>query len=408
MARALKYFAFFLLAVALLVGGMVAYIAIDGIPTYPKGQLTLKVDPTPERLARGRKFASMLCADCHMNPTTRVLSGRPFNDLPAQFGAAYVPNITQDPVHGIGSWTDGELVYLLRTGVKRDGHYAPPWMVKLPHLSDEDVYSIVTFLRSDDPWVHADPSEDQPSHPSFLMKFLAHVAFKALPYPEHPIPPPSKDPVALGRYLVAGLDCYGCHSADFKTFNVFEPEKTPGYLGGGNKLNDPNGHTIYSPNITMDAETGLGKWSEAQFARALRDGFRPDNSPVVPPMGRYLELSDEEVQAIYAYLKTVPPLHNPRKQGDVYEVGPNASAGKIAYYRYACQSCHGANGVGSCDLRGAHRKYKTDAEIINWIRDPSKLSAGTKMPTWDGVIAEGDYASLVTYVRLLGAGGGAN
>jgi mono/diheme cytochrome c family protein len=408
MGRILKYLGIFLAVVVVLVGGMLAFIAIDGIPKYPPGHLSLKVEATPERLVRGKKFASMLCAGCHMNPTTRVLSGRPFSDLPHEFGTVYVPNITQDPVHGIGSWTDGELVYLLRTGVKRDGQYAPPWMVKLPHLSDEDLFSIVAFLRSDDPWVRAAPDQNQPSHPSFLAKFLAHVAFKALPYPKQPIEAPSKDdPVALGRYLVAGIDCYGCHSADFKTFNINEPEKTPGFMGGGNHLNDPNGHLVYTPNITMDAETGIGKWSEAQFTRALRDGFRPDNSPVLPPMDRYLELSDEEAHAIYAYLKTVPPLHNPRKHGEGYEVGPNPSVGKVAYYKYGCQSCHGTDGLGTCDLRGAHRKYKSDAEIVNWIRDPSKLSPGTKMPTWEGVIAEGDYAPLVTYVRLLGVGEGA-
>src|SRR6478672_9085483 len=138
-------------------------------------------------------------------------------------------------------------------------------MVKLPNLSDEDLFSIIAFLRSDDPLVYAaDVDPPGTTTPSFLTKFLSHVAFKPLPYPSQPIQAPAAtDKIARGRYLVAGLDCFPCHSADFKTMNVLAPEKSPGYMGGGNLVNDLRGKPIYSANLTSDVETGIGKWSEA-------------------------------------------------------------------------------------------------------------------------------------------------
>ena len=62
-----------------------------------------------------------------------------------QFGVIYSKNITKDPEHGIGKWTDGELLYLLRTGIKPDGRFLPV-MAKLQKMSDEDIQSIVAFF----------------------------------------------------------------------------------------------------------------------------------------------------------------------------------------------------------------------------------------------------------------------
>ena len=112
-------------------------------------------------MARGTRLAKMLCVSCHFDPATRVLSGRRMADVPPEFGAIYSANITRHQTHGIASWTDGEIVYLLRTGIRRDGRYAPPYMVKLPHASDEDILSIIAFLRSDDPLV---APNDTPTH----------------------------------------------------------------------------------------------------------------------------------------------------------------------------------------------------------------------------------------------------
>ena len=312
MKKILKVLGAPVLVVVLLVGGLALYIQLTGIPSYPVQKVEWRVEVTPERVARGRKIASMLCAECHLDPRTGQLTGRRMPDLPPQFGVAYSLNITQDREKGIGAWSDGEIAFLIRTGIARDGRYTPPWMPKLPGASDEELGSIIAFLRSDDPLVKASAVDDRPSEPSFLTKLLTHVAFKPFPYPQAPIvAPPRTDRVAYGRHLALNvLACFACHSADFKTNDELSPEKSQGFFGGGNAMIDANAQPISTANITFDAETGIGRWTEGQFVRALKEGFRPDRTPIVYPMQAYVELEDEEARDIYAYLLTVPKLHN--------------------------------------------------------------------------------------------------
>jgi mono/diheme cytochrome c family protein len=405
MRRVLKVVGLILAALLLLVAAFVLYIQIDGIPRYPVEKVTFKADPTPERLARGKKLVSTLCAGCHMDPTTRQLTGRHMVDAPAEFGVIYSVNITRHPTKGIGSWTDSEIAYLLRTGVKRDGQYTPPWMVKLPHMSDEDLASIITFLRSDDSMVQAS-DRDPPgvTRPSFLTKLLAHVAFKKLPYPDHPIAtPPLTDRVAHGRYLVSALDCYGCHSADFKTMNVAEPERSVGYMGGGNPVLDLRRQTVPSANITSDAETGIGRWSERDFVTALRTSIRPDRTLIRYPMQPMPDLSEEEALAIYAYLRTVPPLrHAVARNAPAAPAAGEKLDGKALYDRYGCVSCHGNDGVGIGDLRQAGAHFPTREALKLWIQEAPNIRPGTRMPPWRDVIREEHYDPLMDYVLRLG------
>src|SRR5688572_30331296 len=132
MKTVLRFLAFLVIGLVVIAGGFALYVHLSGIPRYTPEPVTLDVEVTPERVERGKRHASMLCAGCHMNPTTGALTGKRIDDAPPQFGTVYSLNITAHPVQGIGSWTDGEIAYLLRTGVARDGRYTPPWMVKLP------------------------------------------------------------------------------------------------------------------------------------------------------------------------------------------------------------------------------------------------------------------------------------
>jgi mono/diheme cytochrome c family protein len=345
----------------------------------------------------------LLCAGCHLDNETSSLAGKPMPDLPPQFGSSHSANITRDPETGIGAWTDGEIAYLLRTGVTRDGRYTPPWMVKLAIMADEDLLDVIAFLRSDDPLVRPIKAKRPASKPSFLTKVLSRVAFKPLPYPEAPIVAPDPaDKVAYGRYLVQGRAiCFPCHSADFAKVDDFVPERSAGYLGGGNAMPDMNGRIVKTANITPDPETGIGKWSEDEFVRLLRFGVRPDLSVIVYPMVPFPELSDDDARAIYAYLRMVPPIKNavPRP-AVITPVG--ADAGRAAYYRYGCNGCHGDTGIGLYDLRKGATDFATDDELIAYIKHPEVRKPGVKMPTWDGVIAEADYAPLAAFARQLG------
>ncbi|MFN0014864.1 MAG: c-type cytochrome [Saprospiraceae bacterium] len=317
MKRLLKIIAYTLGVLVLLLGIAVAFLYFRGIPTYeyaPSPEIAaLKVAPDSARIERGAKIASLLCNECHKEPTTGRLSGRPMPDLPAMFGQVVSLNITQDPDHGIGNWTDGELYYFLRTGIRKDGSWAPPFMPKFPLMADEDVYSIIAWLRSDEPSLAPDAREYPLNKFNLFTKFLANMAVFPPPVPERTIsvPDPS-DQVAFGKYVADALcACYACHSADFAKQDALHPEKSLGFYGGGNPMLNYEGELVPSANITIDKETGIGSWTLEQFREATRWGKNPKGGPLYYPMFPHTTLTDTEVDAIWAYLQTVPPIKNP-------------------------------------------------------------------------------------------------
>lgn len=99
-----------------------------------------------------------------------------------------------------------------------------------------------------------------------------------------------------GKELVAAGDCEGCHTREGGPI-----------FGGGRPLKTPFG-TIYTPNITPDAETGIGAWTDDQFYRALHEGIAADGSHLYPafPYPWFTKVTSADVEAIHAYLKTVP------------------------------------------------------------------------------------------------------
>jgi cytochrome c2 len=306
---------------AVAIGGLVAYFQIKGIPTYrdlasqiPKDY---KVTVTPERVQKGMKIASMLCNDCHTSNDEQRLSGKRVLDIPKDFGTAYSLNLTNDPEKGIGKWTDGELAYFIRTGVRADGSFAPAYMPKFPIMSEEDLQSVISFLRSDNLLVQASKLEPPFSEPSLLTKVLTNTVMKPYPFDAAPAQaPPVTNQVLHGKYLAdAVYGCTNCHSADFKSNNELDPPSNKGYCGGGNKLLDLDGNTILAANITFDNETGLGSWSEDDFITCVKYGKRKNGEPLRYPMTPRSGLDSTEVKAIYAYLKSIPTIKNPVDRG---------------------------------------------------------------------------------------------
>jgi mono/diheme cytochrome c family protein len=319
MKKLLKIIGIILLLIIVAVGGFAAFIAIRGLPKYEVNIPNIpKVEVTPERVERGAKIASMLCRNCHFNPQTGKLTGRELKEAP-DFGKLYSRNITQDPEIGIGKWTDAQLIYFIRTGIHplRDGQYIPPYMAKLGHISDEDMRSIIAYLHSDKEEVQPSKEEFPPCEPSFLTKFLCVVAFKPFPFPEKEIPnPDTTNALEWGKYLALyQLECFGCHSADFKTDDFFTPENSAGFFGGGNILTTQDGNKIKSLNLTPDEETGIGSWTEEQFSKAVRTGIVPTGPALREPMMPFVHLTDGEVHAIYTYLRSVPKISHKVDRG---------------------------------------------------------------------------------------------
>lgn len=307
--KILKILGIALAGIILIVIVSAVYINASGIPSYDIEPISFNHTSSTEAIARGKALTTMLCAGCHMNSNTGKLTGKQMLDAPDEFGEIYAPNITQDEEFGIGTWTDAEIVYLLRTGIKRDGQYAPPYMAKLPLMADEDINAIIAFLRSDHPMIAPANIPDTPPKPSFLTKMLSRVAFKPFPMPDGPIPmPDTTNTLELGEYLAHNLDCYSCHSADFKSNDYLNPPASVGYFGGGSLMFDEEGEEVITANLTPH-ETGIRNMTKEQFIKAVRFGTK-DGSTLSYPMLPYPQLTEKEVGAIYDYLQTVPPIDN--------------------------------------------------------------------------------------------------
>lgn len=303
-----------LLVASLMLFLMTAYRQTRTVETGSPGRKPIipdiQLEHTPDRVRRGEAIAQMLCVQCHADDRNR-LTGKRMTDLPRIMGRIYSANITRDSAAGIGRWTDGELLYFLRTGVRRDGSMAPA-MPRFPLMADEDLQSVVAWLRSDALPVQPDPNEAPRSRYSLPVKLLAKSVLGTIPYPEKPIDKPdSGQEVLTGRYMAdAVAGCFNCHSADFKKLNARYPERSKGYYAGGTVLRDEEGRRIRASNLTPDPQTGIGRYTREEFVRAVRMGVRPDGSVLRWPMFPHVTLTDAEAGAIYAYLRTLPPVRH--------------------------------------------------------------------------------------------------
>ena len=302
--------------VVLVILSAVGFIQFGGIPSYEAPKVQFVVKPDSAKIAEGARLASMLCGGCHAN-AEGIYSGRLMDEAPKDFGTVYSANITGHPEFGIGKWTESEIAAFLRTGIKPSGQFAPLYMPRFVHMSDQDMEAIISFIKSNRKEVQPAALEQKKPEPSFLVKFLCRVAWKPMPYPEKTIATPdTNDLKVYGEYLVnARYDCYPCHSADFTKVDMLNPTNSLGYLGGGNRLFDREGKELFSANITPHPESGIGSWTADEFKNALRFGKNPKGGSLRYPMMPYSLMSEREAEAIYTYLRTVPALDNKVNRG---------------------------------------------------------------------------------------------
>ncbi|HEY7789776.1 MAG TPA: c-type cytochrome [Vicinamibacterales bacterium] len=118
-----------------------------------------------------------------------------------------------------------------------------------------------------------------------------------------------KHPVERGRYLVDTLACSQCHSPIDREGHVLRGLQN----AGGQRWHLGPWGDFVTMNLTSDRETGLGSWTDDQIKNVLTRGTRPDGSRMLPfPMGwtGYADLTPQDLNAIVAYLRTIPPVHN--------------------------------------------------------------------------------------------------
>jgi hypothetical protein len=261
---------------------------------------------TSSSVVEGKRITMLMCGSCHYNTDTKTFVGKKLEDSPAAFGKVYASNITQDSIYGIGSYTDAQLAYLIRTGVSKSGKIMP--YMQRPNIADEDLQAIITFLKSDDKSVRPSASIAGKTSYTILGK-LAISTVKSLPYKNTTVNKPQGKGVILGRYLVDNLACFHCHSKSFVKLNISEPEKSKGFMGGGNKLKDGERKTVRAPNLTPH-DTGLKNWTLSDFKKAITEGVSKDGSFIAYPMPLFPELTDQEIASMYTYIQTLKPINN--------------------------------------------------------------------------------------------------
>jgi mono/diheme cytochrome c family protein len=268
-----------------------------------------RFEPTPARLDRGRYLAEnvMGCFGCHSkydlaNPAESYPAARKGGgDSLEAHGVPWLvaPNITPDRETGVGAWTDDELARAIREGVSRDGRALFPMMPyrNYQRLSDEDLASVVVYLRSVEPVRNRLPKSDIP----FPLSRLINAAPKPL---AAPVPEPDRSsPAKYGEYLVTVSDCAGCHTPrDGRGRPLAGLE-----FGGGSPV--PGGQ-VATANITPDA-TGIPYYDEALFLEVIRRGHvRARKLSPAMPWWLYRGMRDEDLKAVFAYLRTLRPARH--------------------------------------------------------------------------------------------------
>ncbi|SEA60965.1 c-type cytochrome [Paraburkholderia sartisoli] len=313
-------------------------------------------------LKRGEYLATAGdCVACHTAPT-----GKPFAGglpLATPLGNIISTNITPSKTGGIGNYTYGQFSDAVRKGIRADGAHLYPAMpyTSYAQVTDDDMKALYAYFMQG-----VTPVDEAASASSLPFPFnirLSMAAWNMLFLDSKPFEPdPSKSAEwNRGAYLVKGLaHCSTCHSPR----NALMAEETSQDLAGG-----AVGPWV-APNITSDANSGVGAWSEAELVSYMRTGHATGKAQAAGPMAEAVDnslrhLSDADLQAMAVYLKTVQAVHQagdtqpPATWGkpvsdleDVRGVAWPADVnqlGGVQLYDGYCASCHQAKGEGASD-----------------------------------------------------------
>ncbi len=287
---------------------VVSVVAIISCKThFTTTQETFVIAPKDEGLERGKNLTYNICGQCHYNREIKSFVGEQMHDLPAFMGKLYSANLTNYPAGILPRYSDAEFFYLIKTGIARDGRFIP-YMIR-PTIADEDLRDILRYLRSNDEAVRGNETKVGQIHLTALGKLATKIAGKPQPYLKGIPVPAETDEIATGKYLIDVIGCYHCHSKSILGLKYTDPERSKGYLAGGYKWKI-DGERIYASNITKDNETGIGKYTRQDFRAAVREGQAPNGRMLRYPMRHFKHLTDTQLDAIFAYIQTMPARHH--------------------------------------------------------------------------------------------------
>ena len=294
---------FILSFVALVLLGLAA-LYYASMPRGLIGQVALS--PRQANLANGETmFNAGGCASCHATPNhkdrTRLGGGLA---LKTAFGTFRMPNISPDPRHGIGAWSEAEFANAMLRGVGRIGEHLYPAFpyTSYQRMALDDVRDLFAFLKTL-------PAEAVPSEPhalTFPFNIRGVLGLWKLLYLDGKpfVPDPAKSAqLNRGAYLVEGpAHCAECHSSRDRLGGLI-PERR--FAGGP----DPEGKG-WIPNITPHTD-GITSWSDKDIAYLLESGLTPDGYAVESTMADVVantsKLPADDRAAMAAYVKSLPP-----------------------------------------------------------------------------------------------------
>ncbi len=269
-----------------------------------------RFEMTQYRLERGRYLVEgpLHCFYCHSRLDTHSPGAPPLPGMKGggsimpdgdEFGRVVAPNISPDLETGAGAWSDDMLVRAIREGIGHDGRALFPIMPyrNLRKLPDEDVASVVAYLRSIPPVRNPLPKTEL----SFPFNMLVET-----------LPEPITGPVALpdlsttikrGEYLVTLGNCGNCHTP------MDEGKPVAGLeFAGGFILKGVSRKGVASANITPDP-SGISYYDEALFLKVMHTGRAgARNLDPVMPWGYFRNMTDNDLRAVFAYLCTIGPV----------------------------------------------------------------------------------------------------
>ncbi len=286
--------------------------------TAPPIMLAITTPAYTPDLANGlTTFNAGGCSSCHAVPgqPDRTWLGGGLA-IPSPFGTFYAPNISPDPVDGIGRWTEAEFVGAVTQGISPAGfHYFPAFpYTSYGHARVTDIRDLFAYLRTLAPVSGKVRDHDVP----FPFNIRRNVGiWKWLFLDGKPLVPDAARSARWNRgaYLVNSLGhCAECHSPRNFLGGIIAAQR---FAGGPN----PEGEG-WVPNIT---QKGIGEWSETDIAYFLETGQMPDGDSVGGSMVRVIrnisQLSSEDRAAIAEYIKSLPPVDGPPRPKKAEKAG---------------------------------------------------------------------------------------
>lgn len=299
------------------VGFTVAMVIAGVFPTLGAGPALAAETPDQGAVKRGEYlFHAAGCKGCHTDAKTKgaLLAGG--RAIKTPFGTFFGPNITPDPNHGIGRWSEADFIRALRHGVSPQGtHYYPAFpYTSFTGIRDRDLRDLRAYIFS----LPAVARPNKPHQLKFPFRFRPLLWFwKRLHFtPGQFRPDPKLSPVQRrGAYLVRALGhCAECHTPRTMTGGLERGKDMAGADDG------PEGEPV--PNITPHPETGIGDWDTGDITEMLKTGNKPDGDDVWGSlMGGVVEngtshLSASDLNAIAQYLGSLEPIDNKIREGD--------------------------------------------------------------------------------------------